>query len=89
MDLDPERVSAVVRRIVAQQLEVDEAQLVREADLAFDLAAEEEDLDAIAFAIEQAFHIVDFNGLVASDTVGTLIDAVLEACAAVPSERPA
>lgn len=77
MVIDPDRVSADVRRILVDRLNIDEAQLQREADIAFDLAAEDEDLDAIADAIEQAFHFDDFAALVAGDTVGDLIDAVL------------
>jgi len=84
--IDPERVSEVVRRILTDQL--DETQLTREADLAFDLAAEDEDLDAIAEAIEQAFHLETFEALVAGDTVGDLIDAVLAVVPHVQTEGP-
>lgn len=89
MEINPERVSEVVRKILAEQLDVDDAQLTRDADIAFDLAAEEEDLDAIAEAIEQAFHLDDFEALVAGDTVGDLIDSVLAVAQDVPTEgRP-
>lgn len=77
--IDPERASAVVRKILMEQLDVDEAQLTRDADIAFDLSAEDDDLDAIAHGIEQAFHLADFEALVAGDTVGDLIDSVLSA----------
>lgn len=80
--IDPERVSAIVRTILAEQLDVVDAQMTREADIAFDLGADEEDLDAIAYAIEQAFHLDDFEALVAGDTVGDVIDSVIAEVAA-------
>lgn len=88
MSTTVEEVTRIVNDILIDVLGVTENQLTREADLVFDLGAEEEDLDLIVVALERSFNIVDFDAVVADDRVGDVIDSVIDVLANVPAQGP-
>ena len=86
--IDREEIASKVRQILIEQLGVTENQLTREADLVMDLGAEEDDLDDIADQIGRVFNIEDFDGVLAGECVGDVIDGVVDVLATVPAEGP-